>query len=343
MKKALLLLLACLLLVAVGLLQVARQWWQAPVPAPGGVIVVDSGGTLSSVARELAARGALTWPRAWTLVARFQGLDASVKRGEYALDLARSPRELLAMLVAGDVITYSVTLPEGITVAQALSLIQAEEAVRAKLDGPRDPRLLSLIEPYPEPEGLFFPDTYVYRRGETDLEILELAHRRMKSELEAAWSARDVGLPYGEPYDVLIMASIVEKETGVPDERDRIAGVFVRRLEQNMRLQTDPTVIYGLGEGYQGNLRRKHLNDESNLFNTYRHGGLPPTPIALPGQAALLAAVQPAEGSELYFVARGDGSHEFSDTIEQHTRAVRQYQLRRRKDYRSSPPPGNSR
>jgi UPF0755 protein len=342
MKHVLLLLVTCAVLAAAVAAREAWSWWHAPIEAPGGVIVVDSGGTLSAVARELATRSALTRPRLWTWVARYRGLDGKIKRGEYGLDHPRSPKQMLDMLVTGSVITYSVTLPEGITLAEGLALLQSQEAVTGLLDGTGDPRLLALVEPHTHPEGLFFPDTYVYRRGDTDLDILTLAHRRMSSELSAAWAGRDGGLPYGEPYEALIMASIVEKETGVPEERDRIAGVFVRRLEQRMRLQTDPTIIYGLGEDYRGNITRRHLADAGNLYNTYRHAGLPPTPIALPGRAALLAAVRPAEGRELYFVARGDGSHEFSETIEQHTRAVRRFQLSRREDYRSSPPPGES-
>ena len=342
MKKTLLLLVAGLALAAAVAAGTLWRWWHAPVVAPGGIIVVDSGGTLTAVARELAARDMLRWPRAWTLIARLRGLDNRVKRGEYALDQPRSPEQLLDMLVAGEVVSYSVTLPEGITLAEALDLIQQMEPVESVLDGSQDPKLLELVKPHTVTEGLFFPDTYVYHRGDTDFDILALAHRRMAAELSAAWEMRDAGLPYSDPYEVLIMASIVEKETGVPGERDRIAGVFVRRLEKRMRLQTDPTVIYGLGERYSGNLRRRHLLDESNPYNTYRHSGLPPSPIALPGRAALHAAVQPAEGSELYFVARGDGSHQFSETIEEHTRAVREFQLRRREDYRSSPPLENS-
>lgn len=339
MKKALLLLLACLVLVSVAAVHTVRQWWVEPVEAVGGIVTVGNGGTLSAVATELAQRNALTWPRLWTLLARFQGLDASIKRGEYALDRARSPAQLLAMLVDGDVITYSVTLPEGIRLAEALALLQQEDALKVMLDGHRDPRLADMVAPADQPEGWFFPDTYVYHRGDSDLDILKLAHERMKTELDRAWSQRAIGLPYDNAYDALIMASIVEKETGVAQERDRIAGVFVRRLRKNMRLQTDPTVIYGLGDAFTGNLRRSHLGDDNNPYNTYRHKGLPPSPIALPGRAALMAAVQPADGTELYFVARGDGSHQFSDTLDEHTEAVRQYQLKRRSDYRSSPGP----
>ena len=201
-----------------------------------------------------------------------------------------------------------------------------------------DPRLLALVAPHSTAEGWFFPDTYSYVRNDCDIDILRQAHLRMQGMLAAAWQTRDEKLPYQDAYQVLTMASIVEKETGLAAEREQIAGVFVRRLQKRMRLQTDPTVIYGLGPEYQGNLQRKHLRDSSNLYNTYRHHGLPPGPIALAGEAALRAATQPAPGSALYFVARGDGSHVFSDTLEQHEKAVRNYQLNRRKDYRSSPP-----
>ncbi len=342
MKKPLLLLFTCLVVLAGACTYTLWQWWSTPVDAPGGVLQVDSGSTLSGVAAELAGASALEWPKLWVLVARLRGEDSRIQRGEYLLDDPRSPAQLLDMLVSGQVLQYSVTLPEGLSLAEALSVLQEQDAIKPLLDGWRDPRLLELIQPYTEPEGLFFPDTYVYTRGQSDLEILSQAHQRMRKVLDAAWAERDVGLPYQTPYEALVMASIVEKETGVPDERERIAGVFVRRLQQNMRLQTDPTVIYGLGENYNGNLRRRHLTDSSNLFNTYRHNGLPPTPIALPGKAAILASVHPADGTELFFVARGDGSHQFSATIEEHTRAVRQYQLRRREDYRSSPPPVTS-
>ncbi|MDJ0878400.1 MAG: endolytic transglycosylase MltG [Halieaceae bacterium] len=332
------LVLAALLLVGLGSFAV-WQWWQEPITPPNTILLVDSGDSLSDVAVELEQLGALRWPDLWTVAARLQGLDASIKVGEYWLDRARTPGEVLAMLVAGDVRQYDVTVPEGLSLAEALDVLQQNPAIEALLDGTRDARLLALIAPYTHPEGLFFPDTYRFVRGQTDLEILTVAHRRMLTVLEDAWGQHDPGLPYDDAYQALIMASIVEKETGMAAERDRIAGVFVRRLQNNMRLQTDPTVIYGLGQDYTGNLRRKHLDDESNPYNTYRHRGLPPTPIALPGEAAIRAALNPADGSELYFVARGDGSHQFSSTLEEHNAAVRRYQLRRREDYRSAPPP----
>jgi UPF0755 protein len=316
------------------------QWWHSPAgnSLDGAVLVIGEGSTLGQVAEQLAQMGVLRKPDWWRLAARLQGLDGKIQRGEYQLDTAMSPKVLLATLVAGNVRRYQVTLPEGITVAMALTILQQQEPLTATLDGAADPRLMSLLEPNQAAEGQFFPDTYSYIRGDSDLSVLARAHQRMESVLMQSWQQRAAGLPYEAPYQALIMASVVERETGVAEERGRIAGVFVRRLQKRMRLQTDPTVIYGLGPEFDGNLRRRHLEDRSNAFNTYQQRGLPPTPIALPGREAIEAALHPLPGAELYFVARGDGSHQFSDTLEQHQRAVKKYQLQRRKDYRSTPP-----
>ncbi len=338
MKTFLLILVLVVLMLAGAGSYAAWQWWHTPVMPPKTVLLVDRGESLANVAVELEQLGALRWPDLWTVAARLQGVDASIKVGEYGLDSARTPGELLAMLVAGDVRQYNVTLPEGIALAEALKILQQDTAIEPVLDGTDDPRLLALVAPYTHPEGLFFPDTYRFTRDQTDLEILAIAHQRLLDVLDSAWQQRAPGLPYDNAYQALVMASIVEKETGVVAERERIAGVFVRRLQRKMRLQTDPTVIYGLGKLYSGNLRRVHLEDESNSYNTYRHKGLPPTPIALPGAAAINAALNPAPGEDLYFVARGDGSHQFSSSLEAHNEAVRRYQLRRRENYRSAPP-----
>lgn len=194
-----------------------------------------------------------------------------------------------------------------------------------------------MIHPESHPEGLFFPDTYSYARGDTDFSILQRAHSAMLVVLEEEWQQRAQPLPYETPYEALIMASIIERETGLPEERTQISGVFSRRLQQGMLLQTDPTVIYGLGDAFDGNLQRRHLADESNPYNTYRLAGLPPTPIALPGRAAIHAALHPDSGTALYFVARGDGGHAFSNTLSEHNQAVRDYQLQRKKNYSSTP------
>ncbi|MCL4106539.1 UNVERIFIED_CONTAM: hypothetical protein GTU68_009673 [Idotea baltica] len=268
---------------------------------------------------------------------RWSGLDSEIKQGEYWLPQYLSIEALLARLSEGKVIQRQLTFPEGITLRAALDILVSEDGLTQVLDGTSDPKIQTLIAPHSKGEGLFFPDSYQYQLGDTDWDILQRAFARMDTVLDREWRAREPGLPYDSAYEALIMASIIERETGLASERTEIAGVFVRRLQKRMRLQTDPTVIYGLGENYQGNLRRSHLLDSSNLYNTYRHSGLPPSPIALPGQKAIRAALHPAEGDTLFFVARGDGSHQFSTTLKQHEKAVREFQLKRRADYRSSP------
>lgn len=318
--------------------QLKMRWEQTlAIDEDGYRLTVEPGQTLSSVARELHSDGVYTDPWLLRLYGRWTGLDQKIKRGEYRVPQGTTAESLLLLLQSGKVISYQVTLPEGITLAMAVALLAEQAQLEPTLAGANDERLIELTADYASGEGLFFPDTYRFERGASDWDILRRAYRVMQEALTEEWAQRDQGLPYETPYDALIMASIVERETGLPQERADIAGVFVRRMNKNMRLQTDPTVIYGLGEAYQGNLRRKHLQDDSNPYNTYRHKGLPPTPIALPGRAAIHAALHPAEGKSLYFVARGDGGHQFSETLAQHQAAVRKYQLRRRQDYRSSP------
>jgi UPF0755 protein len=334
-------LLLALLVAAAGVLltrEVQRQW-QQPLAISGEDyrLNIKAGDSLRGVADRLVADGIL--PHPWLLRAygRWTGLDQSIKRGEYRVPAGTTQEQLLLLLNSGKVIQYQVTLPEGITLARALELLAAEADLEHVLGGIEDERITALVAPAKVAEGLFFPDTYQYELGATDWQVLQRAHRAMRQVLEQEWSGRAEGLPYSDPYEALIMASIVERETGLASERQQIAGVFVRRLRKNMRLQTDPTVIYGLGSEFDGNLRRKHLRDDSNPYNTYRHAGLPPSPIALPGRAAVHAALHPADGETLYFVARGDGGHVFSKTLAEHEQAVRKYQLQRRKDYRSSP------
>lgn len=316
-----------------------RQRWAAPlqVPKQGYVLTVAPGDSLQAVVGELHKTGVLAYPKLVIFYGRWTGLDQQIKPGEYLLPTKSTAESMLMLLQSGQVIKYQVTLPEGITLARALDILARQEPLKKIVAGPMDPRLLDMIKPYSLPEGLFFPDTYYYTRGDTDLSILWRSHLAMLSVLEDAWRQRATSLPYENPYDVLIMASIIERETGLPEEREQISGVFVRRLQQRMLLQTDPTVIYGLGNEFDGNLQRSHLTEDSNAYNTYRHLGLPPTPIALPGLAAINAATHPGAGNSLYFVARGDGGHIFSDTLAEHNRAVREYQLERSKDYRSTP------
>lgn len=330
----LLLVLACILTGQ----ELQRRWEQAlPLPPEGLSLLIAPGESLGAVAKRLNREGVVPYPDLLILYARWTGIDQRIKHGEYLLKPRLTAPLLLELLQSGKVVQYEVTLPEGKTLLQALAILAGQPVLGSVLEGPDEARLREMIKPYSDPEGLFFPDTYHYVRGATDLQLLQRAHLKMREVLAQEWAGREPGLPYESPYEALIMASIIERETGLPQERQQIAGVFVRRLQRGMRLQTDPTVIYGIGTEFDGNLRRSHLDDESNVYNTYRHGGLPPTPIALPGRASIHAALHPADGSALFFVARGDGGHVFSATLAEHEAAVRRYQLRRRQDYRSRP------
>ncbi|WOJ95842.1 endolytic transglycosylase MltG [Congregibacter brevis] len=314
-------------------------WWESPldVPEDGLVVYVEPGDSLSRLSRRLANTGVLKQERLFNWSGRFLGADSRILLGEYRLEAGTTPKGLLELLQSGDTVRYLVTLPEGITLQDALELIQNSDGINPVLEQSDDPQLIALVAPAAVAEGYFLPETYQYERGDSDLDVLTEAHRMMEETLADVWNQRQSDLPYDDPYEALVMASIIEKETGLAAERPTIGGVFVRRLQRGMRLQTDPTVIYGLGSAFQGNLQRKHLSDESNPYNSYRHHGLPPGPIALPGRAALMAAVDPQDGDALYFVARGDGSHKFSATLEEHQAAVRQFQLSRRANYRSAP------
>jgi len=237
------------------------------------------------------------------------------------------------------VVQYSLTLVEGWNFRQVRSALAKHEKIEQTLDGLSDSEVMAKLgHEGVFPEGRFFPDTYRFVRGMTDAQLLEKAYDRLDKVLAQEWEQRDPGVPYTTPYQALIMASLVEKETGVPQERGQIAGVFVRRMKIGMPLQTDPTVIYGLGERYNGKLTRAHLR-EPTPYNTYTIPGLPPTPIAMVGREAIYAALHPADGTSLYFVAKGDGSHTFSDDLDAHNSAVREFQIKRRADYRSSPAP----
>ncbi|UTW46592.1 endolytic transglycosylase MltG [bacterium SCSIO 12696] len=267
------------------------------------------------------------------LYARFNDLG-DIQAGDYRLQPGVTPISLLDKLNSGDVVYHQVTLPEGLTVKQWLAKLRDQPHLQAS---DSDQELLAAVKEA-NPEGWLFPDSYRYHRGDNAADIVQRAHRTMQQTLTELWQNRAPDLPYQNPYEALVMASIIEKETGVAHERPAIAGVFVRRLQRGMRLQTDPTVIYGLGDSYKGNLTRTHLRQRT-AYNTYVIKGLPPTPIANPGAEAIYAALHPADGNALYFVAKGDGSHYFSATLKEHQRAVDQYQRRqRRSDYRSAPP-----
>lgn len=302
------------------------------------VLVVERGESLSHLSARLSADGILSFALPLRLYVRFSGRER-IHPGDYRLVPGDTALGLLAKLERGDVIRYSITFPEGWTLAQWRALLARE---RLLVPFTRELSAADLAVDLDidaiNPEGWFSPNTYFFVAGDSDRDIFERAHRRQSDLLERLWPDRDAGLPYANPYEALIAASLVERETGLAAERPQIAGVLVRRLRAGMRLQTDSTVIYGLGARYAGKLSRAHLV-EANDYNTYMIDGLPLTPIANPGDDALRAALHPAPGDALYFVARGDGSHEFSATLEAHQQAVRRYQLHRVEDYRSTPKP----
>jgi UPF0755 protein len=289
-------------------------------------LLVDPGTSFSRIVRELQGEGVLPLGPDLILYARLEGSASRIKAGEYELAAGLTVRGLLQKLVSGDVVYHQVQILEGWTLRQALDALHQQPALTAELAAD-DPQALQAAFGVTEyPEGQFFPDTYNFTRGTTDFELLQRARGLMQQQLAAAWETRDAGLPYATPQEALIMASIIEKETAVAAERPQIAGVFIRRLQRNMRLQTDPTVIYGLGASFDGNLTRAHLEADTP-WNTYTRDGLPLTPIALPGKASIEASMHPDQSESLYFVARGDGSHYFSATLEEHNRAVREYQM----------------
>jgi UPF0755 protein len=306
--------------------QYERHWLDAPIEAlrEPTTFEVPKGAPLRAVATTLKEKGLLERPATWLRHANREGLATRIQAGEYRLSPGTSPAMLLDQLVAGDIVLHLVTIPEGWTFRQALAVIHANPDVRAELRGLPDAELLARLGLQEKsPEGLFFPDTYRFPRGTSDRALLLQAHARLKQELAAAWAKRAESLPLDTPYEALILASLVEKETAAAEERPRIAGVFVNRLRKGMRLQTDPAVIYGLGEKFDGNLRRRDLVSDTP-YNTYLRAGLPPTPIALVGRAALEAAVRPADTAALYFVATGlgDGRHFFAESLVAHNSNV---------------------
>lgn len=311
-------------------LVLAWHWWTAPLPIADAVTVeIARGSAPVQVAARLADAGVLSQPRWFVRAARLLGQDGQLKAGEYAILPGTSPRSLLQQLVEGRVVQHAVTFIEGHTSAEAWARLRADPAIAATPGLTLDGLMARLGEAGTPAEGAFFPDTYAFARGTSDVEVMRQARRRMVAALEAAWQDRAAGLPLKSAQEALVLASLVEKETGAPEERPLIAGVFINRLRSGMRLQTDPSVIYGLGDKFDGNLRKADLLRDGP-YNTYRRAGLPPTPIALPGAAALRAAVRPAETDAIFFVAtgRGDGRHVFSTTLAEHNAAVRAYLAR---------------
>lgn len=313
-------------------LALALGWlaWYAYTPTGRGPFPVEAhiepGSSLRAVAEQLHALGVVDHPLAFTLIGRLTGQATQVKAGSYLFEAAVPPRELLRKLTQGEILMGKITFIEGWTFRQMREVIDRHPRLRHDTAQLSDVELLAELGiEASHPEGLFFPDTYYFDIGSSDKALYLRAYHAMQQVLQQAWEARAEGLPYRSPYEVLIMASIIEKETGVAEERPLIAAVFVNRLRLGMRLQTDPTVIYGMGDHFDGNLRKVDLLTDTP-YNTYTRAGLPPTPIALPGAASIHAAVNPAASRALYFVSKGNGRHHFSETLDEHNRAVARYQ-----------------
>jgi UPF0755 protein len=305
----------------VGIWQQYRQFLQTPlnIETQGLVLDVEAGSNIRSVIAKLEQQGATRMDWRWRLLNRLE--HTTIKTGEFQLEPGVLPLQLLNLLASGKVISYRFTIVEGWSVKELLAALGKNPVLQHTLETVTE---LKAVEGMPDanPEGRFLPETYSFVRGDSDLQILRRAYKDMSDALSRVWLGRDMGLPYETPDELLIMASIIEKETSLASERADIAGVFVRRLLKHWRLETDPTVIYGMGESYQGNIRRQDLKNDTP-YNTYRRHGLPPTPIALPGLASLQAAAHPAAGEAMFFVANGQGGHTFSSTLEAHNKAVR--------------------
>jgi UPF0755 protein len=332
LKASLAILITGILVAGLALYIDYRHFLASPlaVPEQGMTLTVAPGTSIAGVAQRLEQQGVVSSSGYLRAYARLHGLASRIQVGEYAIVPGTTPPALMEQLVIGRVIQYSLTVVEGWTFRQMLQAIASHPKLEHTLQGLSDTEIIARLgHPGEHPEGRFFPDTYYFPAGTSDLDFLRRAFDALEQRLTAAWEQRAPGLPLESPYEALILASIIEKETGVPSERREIAGVFIRRLQKGMRLQTDPTVIYGLDRAFDGIIRRSDLLTDT-FYNTYTRNGLPPTPIALPGAASLMAAVNPAPGETLYFVAtgNGDGSHVFSTTLQEHNRAVQEYRLK---------------
>ena len=318
-----------LIILAVLALGAGAAWW---LHAPLGMdkdtvdLSIEPGTSPRGVARAVADAGVQVDPRVLYAWFRVSGQDRQIRAGSYELDRGTTPRSLLQKLVRGDEALRSVTLVEGWNFRQMRAALAASEQLKPDTAGlSNEAIMVALGRPGVHPEGRFFPDSYTYAKGSSDLAVMRRAMQAMDKKLDAAWSQRQADTPLKSADEALILASIIEKETGRASDRPLVAGVFTNRLRIGMPLQTDPTVIYGMGDAFDGNLRKRDLQTDTP-WNTYTRGGLPPTPIAMPGKAALLAAVQPGQTRALYFVAKGDGTSHFSPSLEEHNRAVNQYQ-----------------
>ena len=307
---------------------------EATIPEEGISFEITPGSSFANISARLAREEIIAHPAWLRWYARYTGDASKIRAGQYRLEPGETPANILQKFVAGQVELYSFTIVEGWNYRELIAAMAASEVIDSSIVIEDWPAVLeSFAGPYTHPEGLFLPETYRIPKHTSDIEVLEQAYHLMQKTLTEEWLNRSAELPFASPYEALIMASIIEKETARADERALISGVFVRRLQSRMRLQTDPTVIYGLGADFDGNITRRHLRSDTP-YNTYTRHGLPPTPIAMAGKAAIHAALHPAAGKELYFVATGlgDGSHKFSATKAEHDAAVQEYLARQRKN-----------
>lgn len=315
-------------IAAIGVGGTFVYWAQQPITTDGEAIpfTISPGSGAHAAGQQIADAGVPIVPILFNMLARIEGKTSKIKAGSYELKPGTTPQRLITQLARGEFAQESLTIIEGWTFKQMRLAMANHPGLKHDTAGMSDKELMAKISPeYVHPEGLFFPDTYLFAKGASEMQIFRQAHTAMIGRLSEAWDKRDPALPYKNPYEALIMASIVEKETGQKSERAMIAGVFVNRLKTGMLLQTDPTVIYGMGDNYQGKIRKRDLEADTP-YNTYTRGGLPPTPIALAGAQSLTAALAPARTQALYFVARGDGTSQFSANLPDHNRAVNQYQ-----------------
>jgi len=299
---------------------------------------IYSGNTIRQVAQHLADKGYILDPLRFIVLSKLSGSESHIQAGEYEIKSTHTPQDLLRLFQRGNTILYSFTIIEGWTFSQLLEAIKADPVLVKTINDASTAEVMQQISYASEhPEGRFLPDTYHFPRGTTDISFLRRAYKTMQQLLAREWAARSADLPLNSPYEALILASIIEKETGAEFERPLISAAFTTRLKKNMRLQTDPTIIYGLGDSFDGNIRLRDLRGDTP-YNTYIHKGLPPTPIALPGKHAIHSALHPADSDAIYFVSKGDGTHYFSTTLEEHNDAVSRYQLNGKKPKRTAEP-----
>ena len=325
-------LIAALLVIGVLTYQLLSfQHGTVSLPQQQTLFLIRSGSNIKTIAQDLTMQKIIDDPWLFILLAKLKGVETRVRAGEYQLEAGQTPDDLLETFTKGSSVQYSFTVIEGWSFRQMLTALAQDPIIEHKLEAKSSTEIMDLIGyPGQHPEGMFFPDTYRFPKGTSDIDFLRRAYQVMQQHLQREWDQRDSGLPLKSSYEALILASIIEKETGVGFERPMIGAVFIERLKRKMRLQTDPTIIYGLGESFDGNIRFRDLKKDTP-YNTYLHSGLTPTPIALPGLDAIRAALHPAQTKALYFVSKGDGTHHFSETLEEHNAAVNRYQLKGRK------------